>query len=744
MAFFPPVVSRNVSRLFQRAIAPVAPLSGDLWFDTAAGNLKTFFGGAWRAMALARDDGSGRVIDVRAYGARTDARFLTAVSVVAGSRAVTCDAGVLTGVEVGWTFEIVGGGAPDSMAAPGPGRQNWQGTVASVDPGANTFTAAADPPAANPTAGGLRASVSVPIDAVMTAVWAAAAATGTRRVRVPAGKYVTRVGIFPPSAITLEGDGQERTILRALRLAPGVKFADVSDGTLQDLTIEGAGPDGGADGLTNSTGCVDVLRSQRIKVRRVTARYSSIGFNARNAVTQACADVLFSDCLAEDITTSNGVYGAGTTNGIGFWIFNAVQRSHLERCFARRIDRHGIYHDPGTSALTAAGDHGFIDHASGNALRTEDTGRSGIGVAIGLQGVRWGNFTNLSMVQHGKNPIAGTYSEDIAISLGGDQNGEYAAKTVVTGYLIKDCGGLPIDMQGVGNTLRGGRVDGFNLAQVNAIPVVQFASYGGYTAGNVLAGPDVTDNVVDGLDITYTGLSAKFVNAAVFAGGFSVPNGSGGTRTSKTLRNRVLNARFVDDVSKPSGAMASWSGGTTNGPSDGSDANWVGELHVYEQGGTYVRQIAVQAQAFARYKQRADGQMEWGAGTAATDTTLSRVATGVLGLSAGQLQARLRPASYAAAGAITIQPGLAFLSQASAGAYTLALPANPGDDGTVMWFISRTAFAHTITLPSSGFDAVGGGAKDVATFGGAIGDGFQIAAYLGIWYVISTKNVTFS
>ena len=55
--------------------------------------------------------------------------------------------------------------------------------------------------------------------------------------------------------------------------------------------------------------------------------------------------------------------------------------------------------------------------------------------------------------------------------------------------------------------------------------------------------------------------------------------------------------------------------------------------------------------------------------------------------------------------------------------------------------ISTTAAAHTVTY-SAGFNG-SGTSGDVATFGGAIGDGFVIEAYRGVWYTSgSPRNVT--
>ena len=77
-----------------------------------------------------------------------------------------------------------------------------------------------------------------------------------------------------------------------------------------------------------------------------------------------------------------------------------------------------------------------------------------------------------------------------------------------------------------------------------------------------------------------------------------------------------------------------------------------------------------------------------------------------------------------------------FLTKAGVAAMTLVDPTATTHDGITLTFISTTAQAHTISnAAGSGFFSSGGAGKDVATFGGAIGDGFAITAYQGKWYV---------
>ncbi len=107
--------------------------------------------------------------------------------------------------------------------------------------------------------------------------------------------------------------------------------------------------------------------------------------------------------------------------------------------------------------------------------------------------------------------------------------------------------------------------------------------------------------------------------------------------------------------------------------------------------------------------------------------------------------ASINPSAIAAAsadGAIAIKNGFVPITKsASPAVLTLAAPTATTHDGMRIMLVSTTAKAHTVTQASDGFNGGGGGA-DTATFGGAIGDGMTIVAYQGIWYVVSSVNVT--
>ena len=91
-------------------------------------------------------------------------------------------------------------------------------------------------------------------------------------------------------------------------------------------------------------------------------------------------------------------------------------------------------------------------------------------------------------------------------------------------------------------------------------------------------------------------------------------------------------------------------------------------------------------------------------------------------------------------GAITIQNALVILSKGSAAAVTLGIPTT-AQNGTRITVMAITAQTHVVTCATIGFNALDA-SGDVATFGGAIADGFSFVAYGGEWYTTHNTNVT--
>lgn len=81
------------------------------------------------------------------------------------------------------------------------------------------------------------------------------------------------------------------------------------------------------------------------------------------------------------------------------------------------------------------------------------------------------------------------------------------------------------------------------------------------------------------------------------------------------------------------------------------------------------------------------------------------------------------------------------ITKAGVAAMTIANPTAGTHDGITLTFTSATASAHTLTRATTGFNDAGT-SGDVATWGGAKGDGLQITAWNGKWYVNYLRNVT--
>lgn len=138
--------------------------------------------------------------------------------------------------------------------------------------------------------------------------------------------------------------------------------------------------------------------------------------------------------------------------------------------------------------------------------------------------------------------------------------------------------------------------------------------------------------------------------------------------------------------------------------------------------------------------------------TIATDTIAET--TGAAGVTIDSLlikdgvaYSRTPFAAVAADGAITIPAynKTHFITKAGVAAMTIVDPTATTHDGVTLTFIATTANAHTLSnAAGSGFFSSGGASKDVATFGGAIGDGLTIIAYQGKWYIDprGTTNIT--
>lgn len=92
-------------------------------------------------------------------------------------------------------------------------------------------------------------------------------------------------------------------------------------------------------------------------------------------------------------------------------------------------------------------------------------------------------------------------------------------------------------------------------------------------------------------------------------------------------------------------------------------------------------------------------------------------------------------------GAIQIRPGTVVVTKGSAAALTIANPTSGTHDGMEITILSTTAFAHTVTRSTTGFNGAGA-SGDVATYGAAAGNAMTIVAYGGVWYTKNLQGVT--
>jgi hypothetical protein len=100
------------------------------------------------------------------------------------------------------------------------------------------------------------------------------------------------------------------------------------------------------------------------------------------------------------------------------------------------------------------------------------------------------------------------------------------------------------------------------------------------------------------------------------------------------------------------------------------------------------------------------------------------------------------PVTLASAdGAIGVKSGVVAITKGSAAALTLAAPTDVTDDGARLTIISETAFAHTVTQTTPGFNNAGA-AGDVATYGAAAGNAMVLIARGGKWWTEQLKGVT--
>jgi hypothetical protein len=94
--------------------------------------------------------------------------------------------------------------------------------------------------------------------------------------------------------------------------------------------------------------------------------------------------------------------------------------------------------------------------------------------------------------------------------------------------------------------------------------------------------------------------------------------------------------------------------------------------------------------------------------------------------------------SYVASGAITPEPGVVWLNNASGVAMTIVDP-TIAQNGMMMCVFAQSTGAHTLTY-TAGFNG-GTTARDVATWTSAVGNGMCFIARAGTWYTTLLQGV---
>jgi len=98
--------------------------------------------------------------------------------------------------------------------------------------------------------------------------------------------------------------------------------------------------------------------------------------------------------------------------------------------------------------------------------------------------------------------------------------------------------------------------------------------------------------------------------------------------------------------------------------------------------------------------------------------------------------------AYSADGAITKASGVALLTKAGVGAYTLALPTATTQDGMTIVLTSTTANAHVVTCANGFWAGETGGPFDKVTLAAFPGSSATLVAYQALWYVVSDQIAT--
>lgn len=500
-------------------------------------------------------------IDPQAMGALANAALGLDGQVTSGQAVLTSASAPFTSDMVGWTVEVQMVGGLDYS---GVARRSLLTTVASYQSPTQVTLATV----AQATATAARFAVYRD-DSARLAEASALASLARAPIRLGPTNYVGSIVLGGKGA--LEGAGPNLSVLRAPLGATAVAFINGVGGHLKNMTVEGYGPDAGADLGSGSTGffqgAVTAMWFQQLHVMNVHARFAQNGFQFTNAADNS-VDIptryLFLDNLfASSITTHNGT--AGGIGGVGFWFFNRVRNVEAGNLRSNQTGKHGLYVDAGSSnGPQTALSHGLnedFDIANATAVSPgslgPQDGLSSTAVGVGVQGG--------DRIRIGQVSVNAPLDNADGMAIGGDQNGETSRDCWVGRAELVDVGALPLSIQGLRNKVGSVLVRRFNRPSNSQPGTAQSASYqrpvvfNHYPSYSVpvagMATPlDTQDCEIGELDIFYDGPdAAMFDYASAFIGGTLVPTGvvraipsvTDGAITSGTRRLTSATAAFV-------------------------------------------------------------------------------------------------------------------------------------------------------------------------------------------------------
>jgi hypothetical protein len=439
--------------------------------------------------------GNRWVVDALQLGVPFDALFYDAgadgVTVSTSNNTISNLQGLARAEMVGWTVNVTSAGKPDTAST--PGRRTYVGTVATVASDGNSITVtSAD--ATNPNPGvsgtGFRASIGRDASVRLKETYKIADLIGASAVSHPGGNAWFAFPMPVYGDATYYGQGPHRTKLRFAPSDSGIQIHQVRNVSIRDMHVQGAGPDGGPDGVSYAGTGIDVKHSQKVWIGPgIEVSYFNNGgislraddpFNTAlyGTVQDFTKDVfLVGTPYIHDHFTSNGTI-AGTF-GIALWLFDNCERVHGS-VQMQNIGRHGLFIDGGTTAQQAPGQHGNNKDCVFPSVIMKDVCTQYGGTGVGFDGATDCHIGTLVIDGCGNKLLPAT-----GIAFSQDQNGETATNCSVTKASVSKVGGLVASFGSVvGNSIVELTVRDWNLVQNASYDrPIHFGAYPGLNDG---------------------------------------------------------------------------------------------------------------------------------------------------------------------------------------------------------------------------------------------------------------------